>query len=95
MSEDSENDGRWHVTRNIPIALIISMLIFSITQTATAAWFLARQDGRLDVVEKAQAIMSPQGERLTRVEEKLENVKSGITEIKSLLTQDNRTNRTR
>lgn len=86
-----ERDRRWHVSRSVPVAFIISMLIYAIAQTATAAWFASAMNFRVDAIEKAQALMSPQGERLTRVEEKLEGVKSGIADIKVLLTaQDTR-----
>ena len=82
---DTGSQEKWHVTRGVPIALIISMGIFFFTQTGTAAWFAARLDSRIDVLEKAQALAQPQGERLTRVDEKLENVKTGIADIKIIL----------
>lgn len=89
--EADEDDERWHVSRGIPVAFIISMLVYAIAQTATAAWFASAMNYRVEAIEKAQIQMSPQGERLTRVEEKLEGVKSGITDIKALLTaQDSR-----
>lgn len=89
--EDDGNDERWHVSRGIPVAFIVSMLVFLVGQTATAAWFASSMNYRVEAIEKAQLQMSPQGERLTRVEEKLEGVKAGITDIKQLLTaQDSR-----
>lgn len=89
--DDGDEQERWHVSRGIPVAFIISMLVYAIAQTATAAWFASAMNYRVEAIEKAQLQMSPQGERLTRVEEKLEGVKSGITDIKALLTaQDSR-----
>ena len=82
---DAGPQEKWHVTRGVPVALIVSLAIFMFTQTGTAAWFAARLDARIDVLEKAQALAQPQGERLTRVEEKLENVKTGIADIKIIL----------
>lgn len=87
MSDPDEN-GRgqgWHITRGVPVALIVTMTVMFVTQIVTAAWFAARLDARVDVLEKAQLVFAPQGERLTRVEEKLENVKAGIADIKALL----------
>lgn len=84
--EEDEGDEHWHITRGINVAFIISMLIFTLGQTATAAWFASAMNYRVDAIEKAQLQMSPQGERLTRVEEKLEGVKTGITDIKAILT---------
>lgn len=90
-TEIAERDQHWHVSRNIPVAFIVSMLLFFLAQTGTAAWWGARLDSRVDVLEKAQVLIAPQGERLTRVEEKLEGVKSGIADIKYILTaQDTR-----
>lgn len=88
--ETDRNDERWHISRGIPLAFIASMLVYAVAQTATAAWFASAMSQRVDTIEKAQVQMSqqvsPQGERLTRVEEKLEGVKAGITDIKALLT---------
>lgn len=94
-SENEERDKHWHLSRSVPVAFIAAMLIYAIAQTATAAWFASAMNFRVDAVEKAQALIVPtatsQGERLTRVEEKLEGVKAGITDIKTILTaQDNR-----
>lgn len=92
--EDGSESQRWHVTRGIPLAFIITMVLFTLGQTGTAAWFASAMNYRVEAIEKAQLQMSPQGERLTRVEEKLEGVKAGIADIKSILqAQDNRPRR--
>lgn len=94
IDEDGAESKHWHVTRGIPIAFIVTMIIFTVAQTATAAWFASAMNYRVEAIEKSQLQMSPQGERLTRVEEKLEGVKAGITDIKALLTaQDTRSMR--
>lgn len=90
MSDTDDNGNKhWHVTRGIPIAFIVSMLLYTIVQTSTAAWFASAMNQRVDMIEKAELQISqqvsPQGERLTRVEEKLEGVKAGITDIKAML----------
>lgn len=82
---DDDNEDGWHITRGVPIALIVTLVVMFVTQIVTAAWFAARLDGRVDALEKAQLTFSPQAERLTRVEEKLENVKTGIADIKIIL----------
>ena len=92
-SED--RDKHWHISRSVPVPFILTMLLYAIVQTATAAWFASAMNFRVDAIEKAQALLVPtattQGERLTRVEEKLEGVKSGIADIKVILTaQDTR-----
>lgn len=78
-------DSHWHISRGVPVAFIVSMLIYAITQTAMAAWFASAMAYRVEAVERTQSQMAPQGERLTRVEEKLVAVQTGITDIKALL----------
>lgn len=89
MSDDDEplgnGDRRWHLNRGVPVVFIVSMLIYAIAQTATAAWFASAMAQRVESVERTQIQMAPQGERLTRVEEKLVAVQTGITDIKALL----------
>lgn len=82
-------ESRWHVSRNIPVAFIVSMLVYAIAQTATAAWFASSMAYRVEAIERIQVQTSPQGERLTRVEEKLVAVQTGITDIKALLQSPN------
>lgn len=96
MEDTGERDHNehWHLSRGIPVAFIASMLIYAIAQTSTAAWFASQMNQRVEAIEKAQTQMSPQGERLTRVEEKLEGVKAGILDIKTLLTAQDLRDRT-
>lgn len=87
---DDEHTGeerRWHVNRGVPVALLISMTIFFVTQISTTIWFAAKIDSRVDVLEKAQLAASPLAERMTRVEEKLGPLQQGINEIKTTLSQ--------
>lgn len=79
------NDAKWHVSRGIPVAFIVAMLIYAVSQAALASWFASAMAQRMDTVEKAQLLIPSQGERLTRVEEKLESVKTGIGDIKVIL----------
>lgn len=89
MADDDEplgnGDKRWHLNRGVPVVFIVSMLIYAIAQTATAAWFASAMAQRVEAVERTQVQMAPQGERLTRVEERLTAVQTGITDIKTLL----------
>jgi hypothetical protein len=87
VDEPDNGDKHWHVTRGIPIAFIVTMLVMFISQLIAAAWFASAMNYRVDAVEHAQIQMAPQGERLTRVEEKLVAVQTGIADIKSILQQ--------
>jgi len=80
----------WHWDKKVPIALIVTLILLFSGQALTAAWWASKADSRIEILEKASAAAGPQsasqGERLTRVEEKLEGVKAGIIDIKALLT---------
>jgi hypothetical protein len=78
-------DSHWHVSRGIPVAFMVSMLIYVVSNIAIAAWFVSAMTSRVEQVERVQMQTAPQGERLTRVEEKLVAVQTGITDIKALL----------
>lgn len=78
-------DSTWHWDKRIPIALIATLAI----QTGGFIWAAAGAYERINTLEKQSAISSPQlleqGNRLTRVETRLEAVQAGIGEIKTLL----------
>ena len=84
-----KSDTTWHWDRKVPIALIITMTLLIGGQGLTAAWWASKADSRIEVLEKSFAAAGPQsanqGERLTRVEEKLVAVQAGILDIKSIL----------
>lgn len=80
-------EQRWHVTRGIPLALIFTVIAMFVGQTVGGVWYFAHQDSRLDVLEKAQLLSQPQGERLTRLEEKVVAVQATANRIEALLTK--------
>lgn len=86
-SEEPLGNGveQWHVSRGIPVAFIVSMLIYFIAQAGLFGWWASAMNYRVEAVEKSQISAAPQGERLTRVEERLTAVQTGITDIKALL----------
>jgi hypothetical protein len=71
----------WTVDRRIPLALILAIIL----QTGGIVWWAASASERLNALEKKMEMAGPQGDRLTRVEVKLETVQEGITEIKRLI----------
>jgi hypothetical protein len=89
VEDEGKSDDHWHVTRGIPVAFMVSMLIYVVSNIAIAAWFVSAMTSRVEQVERAQLQMAPQGERLTRVEEKLVAVQNSVTigmsDIKSIL----------
>lgn len=89
VEDDGKADEHWHVNRGIPVVFMLSMLFYVGTQIAIGAWFASSMTSRVEQIERAQMQMAPQGERLTRVEEKLVAVQNSVTlgmsDIKTIL----------
>lgn len=78
---------KWHVNRGIPIVWLVGSLFIGLAQFGGLIWYASQFNTRVDVIEKTQALMAPQGERLTRLEEKLVAVQATTNRIESLLTK--------
>ena len=83
MSRRIDPDAHWHLDKRVPISLIVTILI----QTAVIVWWAAGTAERINVLEKQAAMSAPQGDRLTRVEVKLDAVQESVGEIKRLIQQ--------
>jgi len=87
--EEDDRDRYWHISRGVPIAPMLAMLGYVATQVAIGAWFASSMNARVDAGERAQAQLqiqvAPLGDRLTRVEERLSAVQTGISDIKTSL----------
>ena len=90
MTEFSDNgNGRaehWHVNRGIPVVWLVSSLLIGLAQFGGLVWYASQFNTRVDIVEKTVALIAPQGERLTRLEEKLVAVQGTTNRIEALLT---------
>lgn len=74
----------WQIDRKIPLALVITLLI----QTGGVVWWASSTNQRLNSVEERMAKTAPNGDRLTRVEVKVESAIDGISEIKAILRKE-------
>lgn len=89
---DNGNDvsERWHINRGIPVVWLIGTLFMSGAQLCALFWYAGQFTTRVEVVERVQAAMqttlAPQGERLTRLEEKVVAVQATANRIEALLT---------
>lgn len=87
-----KSDERWHIDRKLPVALIITLVLTFSGQTFAAIWWASKTDSRIEVLERATTAAAPttaaQGDRLTRVEVKVDNLIDGIGEIKSILRKE-------
>lgn len=80
-TDTGEASPHWQVDRRIPLALILTIFV----QTCGIIWWASGLTSRVEVLERQVADAKPQGDRLTRVEVRLDNVVDGISEIKALL----------
>lgn len=94
--EDAMPD-RWHVNRGIPVVWLIGSIVIGLGQFGGLVWYAAQFTSRVEVVEKGQitaAVIAEklqsssivQGERLTRLEEKVVSVQATANRIEALLT---------
>lgn len=74
----------WQIDRKIPVALIVSIFM----QTGLGIWWIATANQRLSNLEEKMSLAAPQGDRLTRVEVKVESALDGISEIKAILRKE-------
>lgn len=79
--ENREYESKWHLDKKVPLALIATIAI----QTIGIVWFAAGLFYRVEALEKHQLASSPQADRITRMEVKIENVERGVNRIESVL----------
>lgn len=79
----AREDNDWHLDKRVPIALIGALAL----QTGTFIWWASSLTERVAVLERGALASAPQADRLTRVEVKIENIQSGVDEIKALIRQ--------
>lgn len=85
---EANGNRYWHVGREIPIALIITIAVAFLGQTVAAVWWVALTSSRIEQLERKMEFAAPQAERIIRLEEKLGWVQQGIAEIKLLISRN-------
>jgi len=78
---NNNNDNHWSVDKRIPLALILTLLL----QTGGFAFWMGQLTTRLAQVEKTVDAGATNGDRLTRVEVKLETINSAINRVENQL----------
>lgn len=88
----SEDDAAWHLDKRFPVALIVTLVVTFGTQTWVASWWASKTDSRIEYLENQAKQQMPQsasqGDRLTRLEVKLETALDNLGEIKSILRKE-------
>lgn len=84
MSARDDNSESWHLDRRVPLALIVTIVV----QTGGLVWWASSLSERVNTLERQAVTSAPQGDRLTRVEVKIEAIQEGVTEIKRLIRRE-------
>jgi hypothetical protein len=84
MSEQEDPAAQhWHLDKRIPVAIIITLAI----QTGGAIWFASGISHRVDSLERQQLSSASQGDRIIRLETRMESIAEHLIEIRNLLRQ--------
>lgn len=85
MNQRPQSVENWHVDKQVPIALIITLILGGIAHTGTLVWWASSVTERVTTLERSMQAAAPQADRMTRVEVKIENLQAGVDEIKALI----------
>lgn len=77
-------DGNWHLDKKVPIAVIAAI----VAQTGAFIWWAGSINERVSSLERRAETTATQGDRLTRVEVKIESIQEGITRIERMIRRD-------
>lgn len=84
MAPPEDNDPAstsWHLDKRIPVAIIITLAI----QTGGAIWFASGISHRVETLERTQLSSASQGDRIVRLETRMESIAEYLVEIRNLL----------
>jgi hypothetical protein len=81
LSDSNQENGRWHLDKRVPIALIVTIAM----QTGAFIWWTATITQRVTTLELRSASRDQLPERIVRLETQYSNITEGISEIKQLL----------
>lgn len=101
QGETMRADKVWTIDKHIPVALIVSIALFVLGQTAAFSYWGASMGGRVEQLERDRAAAvvavdsaakssSAFSERLVRLETKFDGAVEALAEIKSILRQPSR-----
>lgn len=88
---DPVERGGWHLDKRIPIILIATIGIGVLGQSAAAIWWASAINNRVGVIENTVATINSYGERLTRVETKVDGLKDTLDKVERAVNTLSRT----
>lgn len=75
----------WHLDKKVPIAIIIALVIQTVTFIGIAASWKTSVESRLEYLEKADNVKSTQGDRILILEQQLKYIVEGVARIEKKL----------
>lgn len=75
----------WHLDKKVPIAIIVSLLIQTVTFISIAASWKTSVESRLEYLEKADDVKSSQGDRILILEQQLKYILDSLARIEKKL----------
>ena len=81
MSSNRRKPEHWQVDRHINVSVIIALMV----QTLAFAWYAGQLTQRVADVEHKVENVTPQGDRLTRLEEQFKGVNDKLVDIRDVL----------
>lgn len=82
MTTAPKDDGKWHLDKKVPLALIFALIMQSFILVAGGASLYTRVDQVERTVAAQGAAIAPITEKVIRVDAKMDGVKDDLTEIK-------------
>ena len=83
MNDKTPEQQRWHVGREIPLALVGAILFQTCFFVYWFATFSAQTTGRIETLEKGQVTVAALPERMARQESQIEAAVAMLKDIKN------------
>ena len=80
-----KEDNAWHLDKKVPIGLLVMIVIQTITLVYVGTTWKTDIDHRLSTLEKSDDARSPQGNRLTILEQQFTFIQSTLQRIERKL----------
>lgn len=80
---------QWHLDKKVPLAIIVAIVVQTLTFVAVGASWQANVENRLGALEKQSDERKGQGDRLIVVEEQLRYIKESLSRIETKLEVPN------
>jgi len=79
---------RWHVTKGIPLSLILAIATFGLGQIMAVMYWAAGVSTRLSAVEEYMKVTQPQAAQIAVINEKLTTLQGAVGRLEGWLHQN-------